>query len=173
MISIIGEMCKIKRSESFDKLDKLKRGKTLEAKSIKTLYRKTTDSDYKTNLYGKSKATEYIQKLKNQLKLMDVTMSNEMDEVHSSLQNIKSRKYSKLQTQYKRLLTKNPEQHEEIKESWKEDQAKLENELESMEKFEVDALKEKYLIKKQKTQEIIDQNSLGSSHSKEGEEDDK
>lgn len=60
MISIVKFMGKIKKSESFDKLERVKRWRTLDAKSSHShsLTKRHNDS-YNKN-YGKKRAAEYI-----------------------------------------------------------------------------------------------------------------
>lgn len=66
MISIVKFMGKIKKSESFDKLERVKRWRTLDAKSSYShSLIKNHDDSYNKN-YGKKKAAEYIKVIINE-----------------------------------------------------------------------------------------------------------
>lgn len=161
MICIVNSMGKMKRSESFDKLDRIKRGGTLDNKSIP----KQMDDSYKNEIYGKNKASEYIHKLQEQIQLMDSTKAQEIQQAKDLIKAKQAEKIGKIKREYAKLIDKDPN-HEQTHILQRDiDIEKVCEEFERREEQEIDMINQKYTYKKQKTQEIIDQNNILDSFS--------
>lgn len=164
MINIVTSMGKIKRADSFDKLDRIKRVRTLDDKSSPSL-RKNVNDSYKNEVYGKSKATEYIKKLQNNLEQIDSQKRKEIEETQKILITQKTKKLDDISQKYRkqiieRRLTSQPKDLQKLETQRKEEISKVENDFMDLEKVQINSIVDKYGYKKQKTEEIIYQNSI-------------
>jgi hypothetical protein len=96
-------MGKIKRADSLDKLDRIKRGRTLDDKSSPSL-RKNVNESCKNEVYGKSKATEYIKKLSDIQDQINDQKKKEIEETKKTLKTQKTKKLDDISQKYRKQI---------------------------------------------------------------------